>query len=123
MFSTRGDDPRGVDLVAAPIDGQAALGEIEPRVDDAGQPGQPILDLADAAGAADAFDRERHVRGTPGAAFDEHRQIEGLGHRLVHSPQHDSIFGAKLPFAALRDFDDEIPLAGGDRGAALEMAG
>ena len=113
-----GDDPRGVDLVVAPVDGEPALGEIEPRVDDAGQPGQPTLDLADAAGAGDAFDRERHVRGAGIAAFDEHRQIEGFGHRLATHRSMIRFLERNCRSPPLRDFDDEVPLAGGDRGAA-----
>jgi hypothetical protein len=55
------DDARRVDLVAAPIDRKAALGEIEPCVDHARQPGEPALDLADASSTGDAFHGQRHV--------------------------------------------------------------
>ena len=76
----RFDDACRVDLIVAPIDGKAALGEVEPRIDDPGQFGQPALDLADAAGASDAFNRQRHMRGAGISRLDEQRKIEGLGH-------------------------------------------
>ena len=51
------DDAGGVDLVVAPVNGEAPLGEVEPCIDHARKLAQSILDLADAAGAADALDR------------------------------------------------------------------
>ena len=116
------DDAGGVDLIVAPIDGEPALGEVDPRVDDARQFGQAVLDLADAAGAADAFDGKRHVRGAGRAALNEHRQIECFGH-LGCSPQDDAILGSELPLALARQFDDEVPLPGRYCGAAAKMAG
>jgi hypothetical protein len=69
----RRDDLRRVDLVVAPIDGEPALGEIDPRLDDAGQCVQAVLDFSDAARARNAFDRERHMRCAGVARLDEQR--------------------------------------------------
>ena len=80
MPSIACDDARRVDLVVAPIDGEPALGEIDPRVDDPRQFVQAVLDLADAAGAGDAFDGQRHMRRAGISGLDEQRKIEGLSH-------------------------------------------
>jgi hypothetical protein len=94
----RFDDARGVDLIISPIDGKAALGEIEPRIDDPGQFDQPILDLADASGTGDALHCQRHVRCAGISRLDEQRKVEGLGH-CRHSVQYDAILGTKQPLA------------------------
>ena len=92
------DDPRRVDLVVAPIDGQPALGEVEPSVDHARQFGQAAFDLADTSGAGDAVDGKRHMRCAGTARLNEQRKVNGLGHGRC-SLDHDAIFRAEQPVA------------------------
>ena len=77
------DHVAGGELVLAPVDRQPPVGEIEPRIDDAGDLLQPAFDLADAGRAADALDREVHVRGAV-VTLHEDRKIERL------APRHSS---------------------------------
>ncbi len=95
------DDVGRGDLVLAPIDGETALGKIEPRVDDAGDFAEPALDLADAAGAADALYGERHMRRAGIGPFDKGRQIERLSH-VGRSLQNDAVLRAEQLLALAR---------------------
>ena len=92
------DDPRGVDLVVAPIDGEPALGEVEPGIDHARQFGQAAFDLADAPGAGDAVHRKRHMRRAGSTRLNEQRKVNSLGHRR-RSLDYDAIFGSEQPIA------------------------
>ena len=116
------DDRGRVDFIVTPIHGKPALGEVEPRIDDARQFCQPSFDLADAAGAGDAVHGERHVRGARIAPFNKHGEIKSFGHR-GRSPDYDAVLGTEQPVAVAREFDDEVPLAGGNVRAAAKMAG
>src|SRR5262249_34046469 len=75
------DDLARVDLALAPFHRQPAAGEVEARVDDAGQAQQSAFDLADAAGACDALDHEVEMR-LAAVALDIDREVDRLGHRL-----------------------------------------
>ena len=105
----RRDHLVGADLVLAPVDREPPVGEIEPRLDDAGKLLQAAFDLADAGRAADAFDREVHMRGAV-MALHEQREIERLGHGDA-SVQDDAIARAEQALAVARQFDDDVPLA------------
>ena len=111
----RSPRPASSSLVA-PVDREPAVGEVEPRVDDAGQLLQAVLDLADAAGAADALDREVHVRSAV-VARSTNSERSRVSVMAVTSAQHDAVLGAEQPLAVARELDDEIPLAGGTASA------
>ena len=80
----RADHLAGLELIVAPVDREAPVGEIQPRIDDAGNLLEAAFDLADAAGAADALDRKIDMRDAGLVMAHEDRKIERLGHGGPH---------------------------------------
>src|SRR5581483_553139 len=80
----RMNDLRGIDLAVVPIHRQPALRKVKPYIDDAGQLAETGFDFSDTSGAADPFNRQRNVRLTGLAAFDEAGEVE----LFAHGPPH-----------------------------------
>ena len=110
----RRDHVAGRELVLAPVDREPPVGEVEPRVDDAGQLLQAAFDLADAGRAVDALDREVHVRACRRGAA---RRSKDRASRPWRAPQCRTtrLRERNSALAAARQLDDHIPLAGDRR--------
>src|SRR5262245_64349100 len=89
----RADHIARLERAVLPVDGEAAVGEIEARFHDAGNSLQAAFDLADAAGTADALDGEVEMRQAT-VALHERRKIKSFQHDGLSS-QENTVLGAK----------------------------
>ena len=78
----RKDHIAGLERAVAPVDRQAAVGEVEARIHNPGNALQSAFDLADAAGAADPLDCKIEVR-QAGIAPHEDRKIKRFLHGVA----------------------------------------
>ena len=103
---------------------QPAIGEIEPRLGDAGQLFHRAFDARDAGAAGDALDREIHAERAVAGGLGVVREVERFAHgHFMASLQRHPAARAEHALAVAVEIDDQLPLAGLALAGAVEAAG